>query len=99
MMMARTMVEELYSTCASPVPPHPMRGWGGFYGTGILNISRGDINGVGEDEVTVTSAERTNKQTNKQTNRGERAAVGGGLDQDPKSGDVALGIPSCLCAR
>ena len=46
-------------------------GKGGF----LLKIPRGDIIGVGEDEVTVTSglraqAERTNKQTNKQT--GER---------------------------
>ena len=44
-------------------------GKGGFYGTGILfEIPRGDINGVGGDEVTVTSglhaqAGRTNKQT------------------------------------
>ena len=40
---------------------------------GNLKIPRGDINGVGEDEVTVTSglhaqAERTKKQRNKRGN-------------------------------
>ena len=57
--------------------------------------------------MTVTSgllaqAETTSKQTeeratrtsskNKQTNRGERATFGGGLDQDPKSGDRDVGL-------
>ena len=67
----------------------------------VLKIPRGDISGVGEDEVTVAwglhaQAERTNKQTN----RGERATSGGGLDQDPKSGDVAharLATERVLC--
>ena len=57
---------------------------------GLLKIPRGDRNGVGEDKVTVTSGLHAQaERTNKQTNRGERATSGGGLDQDPKSDDVA----------
>ena len=42
----------------------------------VLKIPRGDANGVGEDELTVTSglhaqAERTKKQRNKTENRTE----------------------------
>ena len=37
-----------------------------------MKIPRGDINGAGEDEMTVTSGIRTSREY-KQTNRGERA--------------------------
>ena len=68
----------------------------------VCQTRRGDRNGVGEDEVTITSglhaqAERTNKQTNRsqgregqQKNRRERATSGEGFDQDLKSGDVVM---------
>jgi len=40
-----------------------------------LKIPRGDINGVGEDEVTVNFGATRTTRKNKQTNRGKRATV------------------------
>ena len=54
-----------------------------------MKMLRGDTNGVGENEVPLTSglhaqAERTNKQK-----REEKAAYKGGSDKDPEPEDGA----------
>ena len=56
----------------------------------VLKIPRGDTNGVGEDEVTLTSWLHAQAERTKEQKREEKATgtSGGGPDKDPKPGDA-----------
>ena len=55
----------------------------------LLKIPRGDINGVGEDEVTVTSGLHAQAERTKKQKREEKAASSGGAGRDPGPEDGA----------